>query len=162
MTNIRGTEQLSSANHSSEQLIANNDPLAEINSHNQVYPLVSSSQPTVVRILLVEANPSDFPLVRETLAETVASRFKLTPATCLRESLAHLTTEADFDLVLFDLSLPDQNGLETMASLHRAAPNLPIIVLTSTDDPVLAREALQHGAQDYLVKDQMTSAFWLK
>src|SRR5262245_44792483 len=63
--------------------------------------------------------------------------------------------EADptqFDAALLDLELPDASGLEVVHAFRRRVPGLPIIVLTSNDDPKLASQAIHAGAQDYVVK----------
>jgi PAS domain S-box-containing protein len=59
-----------------------------------------------------------------------------------------------FDVVLLDLSLPDSEGLETLDRLHAAVAGVTIIVLTSQDASALALQAVQHGAQDYLLKSE--------
>src|SRR6267143_1358518 len=56
------------------------------------------------------------------------------------------------DARLLDLGLPDAQGLQAVQSIHRESPDLPIVVLTVLNDESLALEALQRGAQDYLVK----------
>ncbi|MEH2114305.1 hybrid sensor histidine kinase/response regulator [Nostoc sp.] len=61
-----------------------------------------------------------------------------------------------FDLVLLDLSLPDSIGLDTLKEYRAAVPDIPVVVLTGLDDEDLAMQALAEGAQDYLVKDQIT------
>ena len=58
----------------------------------------------------------------------------------------------DIDAVVLDLNLPDSQGLDTLDRLHAAANGIPIVVLTAHDDDQLAVRAVQHGAQDYLVK----------
>ncbi len=58
-----------------------------------------------------------------------------------------------FDVVLLDLSLPDCRGPETVARMHAAAPQLPIVVITAQDDDQLGVQLLQRGAEDYLAKD---------
>jgi len=60
--------------------------------------------------------------------------------------------ENRFDLVLLDLSLPDAEGSETIAQMHREVPQIPIIALTGLDDPAIIANAVKHGAEDYLVK----------
>lgn len=60
-----------------------------------------------------------------------------------------------FDVVLLDLTLPDSTGLASLDTLIQAAPQLPIVVLTNTNDDKLAVEAVRHGAQDYLFKRQI-------
>ncbi len=62
-----------------------------------------------------------------------------------------------FDVVLLDLSLPDSFGLETLKKLQALAPDIPVVVLTGADDRDLALQAMAIGAQDYLVKDQLSA-----
>jgi diguanylate cyclase (GGDEF)-like protein len=59
---------------------------------------------------------------------------------------------APVDVVLLDLSLPDAHKLEALQAVQSAAPNVPVIVLTGADDPVLGVSAVQEGAQDFLSK----------
>ena len=59
-------------------------------------------------------------------------------------------------MVLLDLSLPDSYGLETFTRLHAHAPNTPIVVLTGLDDDALTVQVVREGAQDYLVKGQVS------
>jgi sigma-B regulation protein RsbU (phosphoserine phosphatase) len=104
-----------------------------------------------VRILLVEDNPGDARLLRETLRDAESLRFELVHAARMAEALERLGEEAP-DVVLLDLSLPDAHGLETVATMLQAAPAVPIIVLTGLSDETVAVQAVQAGAQDYLVK----------
>ncbi len=59
------------------------------------------------------------------------------------------------DVILLDLSLPDSQGLETFVKIHSQTPTIPIVVLTGLDDEALVLNAMQAGAQDYLVKGQV-------
>ena len=60
----------------------------------------------------------------------------------------------DFDAVLLDLSLPDNQGIEGVGMVHHKAPHLPIVILTGNDDLRVAVQSLQYGAQDYLIKGE--------
>jgi diguanylate cyclase (GGDEF)-like protein len=62
-----------------------------------------------------------------------------------------------FDVILLDLNLPDSTGLETLESLNRTFPQIPIIVLTGLNDTELTMRSVQHGAQDYVTKEECTS-----
>ncbi|HEX2081393.1 MAG TPA: ATP-binding protein [Longimicrobium sp.] len=104
-----------------------------------------------VRILLVEDNPGDARLLRETLRDAESLRFELVLADRMAEALERLAGETP-DVVLLDLSLPDAHGMETVATMLRAAPDVPIIVLSGLSDETVAVHAVQAGAQDYLVK----------
>ena len=66
----------------------------------------------------------------------------------------HLAEHA-VDIILLDPGLPDAQGLGSIRRIHAAAPRLPLVVLTSLDDESLAEQALQEGAQDYLIKGQI-------
>ena len=106
-----------------------------------------------MRVLLVEDNPGDARLLRESLSEAGEGAFELTHAGRLSEGLEHLSS-SEFDVVLLDLSLPDSQGLKTVAAAQASAPRVAIVVLTGLADDVLATAALREGAQDYLVKGQ--------
>ena len=56
---------------------------------------------------------------------------------------------------MLDLGLPDAQGLGAVKQIHAAAPRIPLVVLTGLDDESLAAQALQEGAQDYLIKGQI-------
>jgi serine phosphatase RsbU (regulator of sigma subunit) len=108
-----------------------------------------------VRVLLVEDNPGDVVLIREMLREQPRARFELTAVARL-DAARDALEESGFAVVLLDLSLPDSQGLETFRALRAACARLPVVVLTGLDDEALAVEAVQEGAQDYLVKGQTT------
>ena len=105
-----------------------------------------------IKILLIEDNPGDARLIKEFLGETGVA-FELEWVESLFEGLEHLNGK---DAILLDLTLPDSNGLDTFKKIHSRAPALPIIVLTGNDDDALSSRALQEGAQDYLVKGQVS------
>lgn len=107
------------------------------------------------RILMVEDNEADARLVREAVAETAAAMFEIIGVERLSEALTLLELEKEgFDAVLLDLSLPDAQGLGTLMRITEAAPSVPIIVMTGSDDEELAMKAVHHGAQEYLVKGE--------
>jgi two-component system, cell cycle sensor histidine kinase and response regulator CckA len=59
------------------------------------------------------------------------------------------------DAVVLDLNLPDSDGLATLRAVLASAPQMPIVVLTGLADVDIARQALQLGAQDWLLKGQL-------
>ena len=105
-----------------------------------------------IRILLVEDNPGDAELLGRALSNMPTLRFELAHAMRLSEALAR-TKEAPFDIALLDMGLPDSLGLETLLRFRKAAPHLPVIVLTGNDDEALGIKAVQSGAADYMVKN---------
>ena len=105
------------------------------------------------RVILIEDNPGDARLIRESLVRTNAA-FELQVADTLATGLALLESGA-FDVLLLDLELPDSQGLQTLVRVHAQEPGVPIIVLTILDDEILGVRAVQAGAQDYLVKGNL-------
>lgn len=108
-----------------------------------------------IKILLIEDNPGDAYLLQAILEEVGAVQFDLLHVVRLSEGIQHLSQTA-FDVILLDLTLPDSHGLNTLWEMQRHAPTSPIVVLTGLDDEELATIALQNGAQDYLVKGQVS------
>jgi len=110
----------------------------------------------VTTVLLVEDNPADARLLREALAEIADSRFEITHCETLSQAHEFLAKNTS-DVILSDLGLPDSQGLETIRHIHKAAPGVPIVVLTALNDESFGDQVLQEGAQDYLVKGQIDS-----
>lgn len=106
-----------------------------------------------IKILLIEDNPGDARLIKEYLGEIPGTAFVMDWVDRLSEGLKHIDGK---DAALLDLSLPDSAGLDTFKRVHSEAPTLPIIVFSGNDDDSLALRALQDGAQDYLVKGQVS------
>ena len=104
-----------------------------------------------IHVLLIEDTPEDAQLLRDAFSEVFKTPFTFTHAPALSEGLTHLGRRS-FDLILLDLQLPDSKGIGTLVQVRAQAPHAPIVVLTASDDDVLALQALQRGAQDYLVK----------
>lgn len=118
---------------------------------------------TPTRILLVEDNPADARLLLEILGENGSrpSGFELVEVARLAAAIQRLQ-DANFDLVLLDLSLPDSQGIATVVRVKDARPDVPIVVLTGYDDDNTATDALRRGAQDYLVKGQIDRRMLLR
>ncbi|MGD8568654.1 MAG: EAL domain-containing protein [Gammaproteobacteria bacterium] len=107
-----------------------------------------------IKLLLIEDNQADARLVQEMLTEVAEpGRIYLSKAESLKEAVEVLYRH-DFDVLLVDLGLPDSQGLDTLHHLQATKPRLPMVVLSGYDDEELALEAVQNGAQDYLVKGQ--------
>jgi signal transduction histidine kinase len=109
-----------------------------------------------LQILLVEDNAGDVRLLREMFSQEKAGSYHLTCVTRMHEAEIHLET-GGVDVVLLDMGLPDEHGLESLRRAQMAAPGVPVIVLTGLDDEALAAEAMKEGAQDYLIKGQIES-----
>jgi DNA-binding NarL/FixJ family response regulator len=85
------------------------------------------------------------------LAEASDEQFELTHMERLDEGLKCIAKE-EFDAILSDFGLPDSQGLDTFTRANSLVQDWPIVVLTGLRDETLGLEAVQQGAQDYLVK----------
>lgn len=103
--------------------------------------------------LLVEDNPADVAIVRALLQD--ADGIDLAVAGSLAEALAAIGQRYP-DVVLLDLSLPDSSGLDTFISLHMRAKLAPVVVLSGLNEPEMVLDAVRLGAQDFLIKGQLS------
>ena len=113
------------------------------------------------RVLLIEDNPGDARLIRELLSAEERASFFLEHADRLSAGLARLA-QGNIDVILLDLSLPDSHGLESINKIYSQVPKLPIVVLSGLSDEAVAINAVQEGAQDYLVKGSVNSALLVR
>jgi PAS domain S-box-containing protein len=104
-----------------------------------------------IAVLLVEDDPGHAALVARRLRGPWSERFDLDRAASLDEALRKLA-KRKFDAALVDLSLPDSSGMGTVLAVKAEDPELPVIVMTASDDESLELSALRAGAQDYIVK----------
>jgi len=112
-------------------------------------------------ILLVEDNLGDARLLREMFDGQGAHFGELTHVDCMNAAEKHLA-EHTVDIILLDLGLPDAQGLGAIRRTRAVAPDVPLVVLTGLDDESMAVQALQHGAQDYLIKGQIETRALLR
>lgn len=115
-----------------------------------------------LKVLLIEDNLAEARLLQELLKDAGTKQFYLDRVQRLADGLRLLAANSGdrgngYDVILLDLTLPDSAGLESLKPLLKLAPNLPIVVLTNTNDDALAIEAVRQGAQDYLVKRHVTT-----
>ncbi len=108
-----------------------------------------------INVLLVEDSPADVRLLLEFLKDVPTTPFQVTQCDRLDTAL-HNLGKTKFDIILLDLTLPDSMGLETLVTIHSRVPAIPVVVLTGLDDEIMTLRAMQAGAQDYLVKGEVT------
>ena len=132
-----------------------------------------------LRLLLIEDNLGDARFIREMLGEATELGERTLGRT--RDGDVDWTPEDDgdpsltmvheprlssglerlgedgIDVVLLDLNLPDSDGLETLSAVRGVSNAVPIIVLTGVRDRETGMEAFNRGADEYLVKDQISS-----
>jgi two-component system, sensor histidine kinase and response regulator len=108
-----------------------------------------------VHVLVVEDDAGYARLIQIALAEVDSpAQFETTWVSMLMSAVDQIGANRP-DAILLDLNLPDIRGLNTLVSMVENAPDIPIIVLTGLDDEMVAIQAMQKGAQDYISKDQL-------
>lgn len=107
-----------------------------------------------LNILLVEDNPGDVYLIQE-LLRTSGLQFSIERASSLADAIK-LNGSHDFDAILLDLGLPDSFGLDTLRRFQAVKIHAPVVVLTGLDDEEIAITTVKEGAQDYLIKSNLT------
>jgi sigma-B regulation protein RsbU (phosphoserine phosphatase) len=113
-----------------------------------------------LKILLIEHDAGFTRSVGEMLGQARDLPAEVSTVPDLRAGLSELT-QNNFDVVVLDVSVPDGAGLANISLLKAEAPRLTIIAAGDVDNETVAVEAVQAGAQDYLVKGQLTPG-WLK
>jgi diguanylate cyclase (GGDEF)-like protein/PAS domain S-box-containing protein len=114
-------------------------------------------------LLLIQNDAVDATAVRDALINSSDGSFRVVwvrhcaaGLKVLEKLMAQEGYETDsIAAVLVDLSLPDSNGLETFARIYQAAPQIPILILTTVQDEDIAKLAVQRGAHEYLFKDRL-------
>lgn len=117
-----------------------------------------------MRLLVVEDDADYFQLIHSWLqSASRAERNPLLPgevqlirAGTAQESEDMLKKER-FSAVLLDLNLPDSQGLDTLNRLRGHYPNTPYVVLSGMDSEKMAVKAVESGADDYLMKNEVDS-----
>jgi sigma-B regulation protein RsbU (phosphoserine phosphatase) len=113
-----------------------------------------------LKVLLIEHDPGFSRRVGDMLGQARDLAADVRTAADLQAGLSELT-DRNFDVVLLDVSVPDGAGLANVSLIKAEAPQLPVIVAGDVDDESVAVEAVHAGAQDYLVKNQLTPG-WLE
>ncbi|HEY9665733.1 MAG TPA: ATP-binding protein [Coleofasciculaceae cyanobacterium] len=110
-------------------------------------------------ILLVDDNPADACLIQEMLRDVEAFQFQLICVSKLEDAWTYPIATSSIAVILLNLSLPNPQWVDTITQLRLVVPDVPILIISECSDEALANsqalEALQNGAQDYLVKHQL-------
>jgi signal transduction histidine kinase len=103
------------------------------------------------KILLVD----DDPFVRELLSAVLEDNgYKVTTAENGKEALNAFVTDPSINLILTDMNMPEMSGQQLINKLMENVFDIPIIVLSGNKEIAVVMEALNSGAEDYLIKDE--------
>jgi DNA-binding response OmpR family regulator len=112
-------------------------------------------------VLLIEDSEDAMLLVQYALQEYGNGKFRLEWAVSLSEGLNGLA-KGGVDLVLLDLGLPESSGPASYAWVREIAPEVPVVVLTGDATEETEFTVTASGAEDYLVKDQISGSLLLQ
>jgi two-component system nitrate/nitrite response regulator NarL len=104
-----------------------------------------------MKLLIVD----DHAVLREGLAallQQIGPDTTVVQARDANEAITLLGGHPDLDVVVLDLMMPGMNGLDALSEFGRTRPDLPVIVLSSSEDPLDVRKALAAGALGYVPK----------
>ena len=117
---------------------------------------MAATETTTLHVLLITSIENTSNRVEEILSRAKIGQFGIETAHKLSEAIGRLV-QAPIDAILLDISATDMNRLESLERLVSHVPRIPIVVLGDADDDVMALNAVQHGAQDYMLKGQMNA-----
>jgi len=104
------------------------------------------------KVLLVEDSLGDIRIISDMLKLSGQNEFELYNSVKLNSCLEKLRS-IPIDIVIINLDLPDSHGLDTLRTLRKSFPEIPVIVLTNALSAELEIKVAENGAQDLLVKD---------
>ncbi len=109
-----------------------------------------------MNVLVIEDNLFDFCILDEMLKKSGDPAVRLVHCYSLSDGFQTLEQEP-FDLILLDLNLPGNYGIDTFKAVYSRVPHIPIILISALDSAELAVQAVKAGAQDYLVKGKINT-----
>tara|TARA_R110002111_G_scaffold227346_2_gene288913 strand:+ start:42129 stop:43238 length:1110 start_codon:yes stop_codon:yes gene_type:complete len=108
------------------------------------------------KILLVEENPDHATLILDHLIEVDGPKnIRVIHVPSVMKAQACLKTET-FSVLLIDLNFSDIPAIELLTLIQKTTPTTPVIVLAIEDDETLSKAVIENGAQDFLIKGELT------
>jgi len=112
-----------------------------------------------MKILVIDDNRADRDLIITHIKQSKKRKTITTEeSNCLRDAVSKIKAN-DYDVILLDLVLPESDGIDTVktiiSSIKESGKEIPVIVLTGTEDYKVGREAWSLGIKDYLIKDEI-------
>jgi len=111
--------------------------------------------PEKINLLYIEDDVSSINLILEFLKQVRYIEYKTVTKTSLKDGLKYLNSHSNIDAILLDLTLPNSKGINTFLKVKEQTHNIPIIIISGYEE--IAIECVKYGAQDYLVKPDISS-----
>lgn len=110
-----------------------------------------------IRVLLIDDRPAEAARLRALMESADDASFPVVTKSTVAEGIAYLA-RGSVDIILMGLGRADSPGLATVDAVVRGAGEVPVVVVTNLDDRAVGLEAVRRGAQDYLIRDRVTSS----
>lgn len=97
----------------------------------------------------------DHPLFRDALRQALSGRFSgltISEAGSLDGLASALEANSETDLVLLDLAMPGVKGFSGLMYLRAQYPEIPVVVVSATEDPYAIRRCIEFGASGFIPK----------
>ncbi len=144
------------------------EPAQLVQPHSYLVSSPVASQPAVplpllprVHVLVIEDEPAHADLLHQQLSRSIDWQVTVSRCSTLREALDFLS-HSTIDAVLCDLHLPDSRGLQTLCPALDHAGGAPVLVLTSLDDTQFGYHAVRQGADDFLLKSELSPGLLMR
>ena len=106
---------------------------------------------TGYRIIIAD----DHPLFRNALHLAVTqavSGATLQEVDCIEQLMQLLVTQGEVDLLLLDLKMPGASGFSALATLRHQYPELPVVIVSATEEAAVVQQAMHYGAMGFIPK----------
>ncbi len=110
-----------------------------------------SDNSNMIKLLCIEDSENDFILFKATLQKNSFFTFEAQQCNRVKKAIEYLQS-SNYDIIFLDLHLPDSKGTATLDSIFSLTKNIPIIVMTDSTDPQFTFQAIDRGAQDFMIK----------
>lgn len=112
-------------------------------------------------VLIIEDNADESYILSQFLEQATERKYTVKTATSIKKAQHHLSKYTP-DLILLDLNLPDSQELATLYFFRKNYPDITVIVITGISDDDVEYKAMQHGAQEYLIKGDYSKNEFLR
>src|ERR1700737_2620295 len=103
-------------------------------------------------VLLIQCNPADLRLISKALTTPSHSILEVESLNKVPDALERIR-RGGVQSIIMDIEMPE--GLARFEELSSAAPHIPVLILSGTETECIARQAVEQGAQDYMLKNQL-------
>ncbi len=115
----------------------------------------------IIKVLVIEDDEFITMVYQDQLSNVSSIDFQIESFTLLESGIAALDDES-YDVLLLDLNLPDSDYKNTISKLSSFSHRLPVIIMTSTNDELLALRTMNMGGQDYLIKSDLDRTLFVR